>query len=209
MTGQQHPQLVLEPCTLDDMPLLSGLWFAAFTDPGLRELWPDTPVVRAWWDESNTTDFLHMSPTRKFLKVVDPAVTDPDTSRPRIAAYAKWDLATTPEQRHARRYPPWAEPDMPAQVCDAFFAREVAERQRVMGAEPHYYLDTLACHPDYQRRGAGSALVRWGCEKADHDGVGVYLDATKAGALLYLRCGFVDESLPGAGDVASMAIHRR
>ena len=47
-------------------------------------------------------------------------------------------------------------------------------------------------------------LVKWGCDVADRDGVAAYLDASKAGALLYKRHGFVDESLPDAGDVASM-----
>lgn len=98
---------------------------------------------------------------------------------------------------------------MPAAACDAFVGKEENERRRVMGEERHYYLDTLATHPDYRRRGAGTMLVRWGCERAEEDGVGVYLDSSKEGAGLYARCGFVDESLPDAGDIASMAIHRR
>ncbi|KAH7021381.1 acetyltransferase [Microdochium trichocladiopsis] len=204
--ASSQPPLVLEPCTLDDMPLLSAVWFAAFTDPGLRRLWPDTPLVRAWWDRSNTSDFVHRADRQVFLKVVDPSTLDPATNRPRIAAYAKWDLCT-PEERGSR-YPPWCA-DMPGDECEVFFAREEQERQRVMGGERHYYLDTLATHPDYQRRGAGSMLVRWGVARAEHDGVGVYLDASKEGAPLYAKCGFADESLPGAGDVASMAIHRR
>lgn len=48
-------------------------------------------------------------------------------------------------------------------------------------------------------------LVRWGCDLADQNSVGAYVDASKAGAPLYERCGFVDESEPSAGDVASMA----
>lgn len=65
-------------------------------------------------------------------------------------------------------------------------------------------LDTLGTHPDYQRRGAGSMLVQWGCDLADKDGVAAYVDASKEGASLYQRHGFVDFSLPGA-EVASMA----
>ena len=48
-------------------------------------------------------------------------------------------------------------------------------------------LDTLAAHPDYQRRGAGSMLLQWGCDMADKDGVALYVDASKAGAPLYQR----------------------
>ncbi len=36
----------------------------------------------------------------------------------------------------------------------------------------------LGTNPQYQRTGAGSALVRWGMAKADEEGVALYLDAT-------------------------------
>jgi predicted N-acetyltransferase YhbS len=65
-------------------------------------------------------------------------------------------------------------------------------------------LDTVATHPDYQRRGAGSLLVKWGCDLADAQGVQAYVDASKDGAPLYAKFGFVDYSLPGE-DIASMA----
>ena len=51
-------------------------------------------------------------------------------------------------------------------------------------------------------------LVKWGCDLADKDGVGAYVDASKEGAPLYARCGFVDYS-PGATEVASMGYKRQ
>lgn len=51
-------------------------------------------------------------------------------------------------------------------------------------------------------------LMKWGCDLADADGVAAYVDASKSGAALYERFGFVDESLPDSGDVASMARRR-
>ena len=48
-------------------------------------------------------------------------------------------------------------------------------------------------------------LVKWGCELADRDGVAAYVDASKDGAPLYEKFGFVDVSEPGAGDIDSMA----
>ncbi|KAF4973201.1 hypothetical protein FSARC_453 [Fusarium sarcochroum] len=192
--------LKLEEATLEDVPVLTEVWFAAFTDPGMRRLWPDTPGVRKWWDDANRDDLLH-KPFHRYVKVVDPETIDAN-GRPRIAAFAKWDTSMPAER--GRRYPPWAE-DMPSQVCDEFFAREEEERLRVMGEQKHYYLDTLATHPDYQRRGAGSMLMRWGCDLADKNGVAAYVDASKSGAPLYERFGFVDESKPNSGDVASMA----
>ncbi|KAF5990558.1 hypothetical protein FBULB1_35 [Fusarium bulbicola] len=68
-----------------------------------------------------------------------------------------------------RRYPPWTE-DQPGQVCDDFIAKEEAERLRVMGDQKHYYKDGVAAH----------------------------VDASKSGAGLYKRFGFVDESFHGS-----------
>jgi GNAT superfamily N-acetyltransferase len=59
-------------------------------------------------------------------------------------------------------------------------------------------LDMLCTRADYRCRGAGSMLVRWGCEIADSEGAGAYIDATKAGAPLYAKQGFVDRSDPAA-----------
>ncbi|KAI7764156.1 hypothetical protein LZL87_006538 [Fusarium oxysporum] len=189
----------LEEVTLEDVPILTEVWFAAFTDPGIRRIWPDTPAVRNWWTEGNRHDLIH-KPFQRYAKVVDPDSKDAN-GRPRIAAFAKWD--TSMPRERGRRYPPWTE-DQPGQVCDEFIAKEEAERLRVMGDQKHYYLDTLVTHPDYQRCGAGSMLMKFGCDLADKDGVAAYVDASKSGAGLYKRFGFVDESLPGSGDVASM-----
>lgn len=48
-------------------------------------------------------------------------------------------------------------------------------------------------------------LVKWGCDLADRDGVAAYVDGTKAGAALYKKFGFVDESDADAAVIASMA----
>ncbi|KAK1728201.1 acetyltransferase [Colletotrichum acutatum] len=206
MTTKTGKTLKLEEATLDDIPALTETWFAAFADDEvIRRLWPDTPGVRAWWDEANGGD-MAAKPFQRFVKVVDVMGKAGGGSRPRIAAWAKWDTSMPAER--GRRYPPWAG-DMPSEVCDLFFAREEGERARVMGDERHYYLDTLVTHPDYQRRGAASMLLKWGCALADEDGVAAYVDASKAGKGLYERFGFVDESLEGDGDVASMVRRRR
>lgn len=131
--------LRLEIATLDDVPALTELWFAAFTDPGMRRLWPDTPGVRKWWDDANRNDILN-KPFQRYVKIIDPESTDA-RGRARIVAFAKWDLAM-PEER-GRRYPPWHK-DMPAQDCDAFFQREESERRRVMGDQKHYCARSLA-----------------------------------------------------------------
>lgn len=51
-------------------------------------------------------------------------------------------------------------------------------------------------------------LLKWGCDLADKDGVGAYVDGSKDGAPLYAKFGFVDES-EGDSMVASMARRRK
>ncbi|KAJ5594628.1 uncharacterized protein N7459_000836 [Penicillium hispanicum] len=125
--------LKLEPVTLDDVPAITELWFATFTDPDMQHLFPDTPNIRQWWDDANRQDLLN-KPFQKYLKIVDPECSD-DQGRPRLAAYAKWDTAMVDER--GRRFPPW-HADTPASDADALFNRFESNRRRVMGDEKHY-----------------------------------------------------------------------
>lgn len=58
--------------------------------------------------------------------------------------------------------------------------------------EKQLYLSMLACHPDYQKRGAGEMLCRWGVEKGKAEGLTVTLFASPMGWQLYRRIGFKD-----------------
>ncbi|KAH6665359.1 acyl-CoA N-acyltransferase [Plectosphaerella plurivora] len=190
----------LEHTSVEDVPALTELWYAAFTAPYIRELWPDTPGVRQWWNDTHRHDFL-TKPFQRYVKIIDTETLD-DQGKPRLVAWAKWDLAM-PDER-GERYPAWHE-DQAAEKVDAVMGTLEKNRRRVMGAQKHYYLDTLATHPDYHRRGAASMLIKWGCDLADKDGVGAYVDASKAGAPLYARFGFVDASEPNGGSIAPMS----
>lgn len=125
--------LRLEPATLDDATALTELWYQAFTEPAVRHIWPDTPGVRKWWDEATRSDMLNR-PYQRYMKIVDPDCRDAH-GRPRIAAFAKWDLAM-PDER-GRRWPAWHE-DQPRQDCEEFLATLERNRKRVMGEGKHY-----------------------------------------------------------------------
>ena len=45
--------------------------------------------------------------------------------------------------------------------------------------EPHYYLEFVGVHPDHQRKGFGIALLEPMVERADREGVGMYLESSK------------------------------
>lgn len=71
--------------------------------------------------------------------------------------------------------------------CMSVLYRHIGEHGKADRCED---LAGLATHPDYQGNGLGAALVRWGLEQAEKDGLPVYLEATPAGAPLYKRLGF-------------------
>lgn len=64
------------------------------------------------------------------------------------------------------------------------------KKREVLGTRPYYVLDTLVTYKQHERKGAGSALVRWGCQKADEAGVATYLEASPMGEPMYARHGF-------------------
>lgn len=51
-------------------------------------------------------------------------------------------------------------------------------------------LDMLATHPNYNGRGLGSQLLRWGLHRADEAGVDTFLASTPQGRRLYEKYGF-------------------
>ena len=57
--------------------------------------------------------------------------------------------------------------------------------------EPHWYLQLLGTHPDWQRRGIGATLMDVMFERADADGLACYLETeTVENVVYYRRHGF-------------------
>ena len=56
--------------------------------------------------------------------------------------------------------------------------------------EETWYLKTLAVLPKFQRKGVGTALMKWGMERAQLNGERLYVDASYVGKPLYLKLGF-------------------
>jgi ribosomal protein S18 acetylase RimI-like enzyme len=55
----------------------------------------------------------------------------------------------------------------------------------------NYRLWLLATHPDYRRRGAGTALTQWGIEQGLATGFDIGLEASPMGFPLYQSLGFI------------------
>jgi len=59
-----------------------------------------------------------------------------------------------------------------------------------MKDKKHWFLDMICVLPEYQGRGAAGMLMRWGTERADHEGVEAYLEASPVGKPVYEHFGF-------------------
>ena len=57
---------------------------------------------------------------------------------------------------------------------------------------PHYLIALLGTHPDFERRGVASMLIRYMFDKADQDSLPCYVDSSVMAQALYRRHGFVD-----------------
>lgn len=131
--GSNPINLVLEPAALEDIPTIADLWFASFTEPLVRHLFPDTPGMRKWVrDEWYTADF--HKPHFKYVRVVDTEAKD-EQGRPRIVGFAKWDTST-PQER-GPRFPPWHD-DSPKEECEGMIGGLNDERIRIMKDQGHY-----------------------------------------------------------------------
>jgi len=53
-----------------------------------------------------------------------------------------------------------------------------------------WYLECLAVHPKYQSRGHGRALVSWGLEKAQEEGIACSVIAAEGKEQFYQNCGY-------------------
>ncbi|KAI8630534.1 hypothetical protein F5Y19DRAFT_428046 [Xylariaceae sp. FL1651] len=72
-----------------------------------------------------------------------------------------------------------------------------------------YVLELLAVHPDYQRLGAGTALVTWGTKAADAQGVKAVVEGTPVARRLYEQCGLRAEIEEMRFDTGEEFIGRR
>jgi ribosomal protein S18 acetylase RimI-like enzyme len=95
------------------------------------------------------------------------------------------------------------------------FMRYGSNAEAAHPTEPHWYLVVLSVHPEAQRRGHGSRLIRPILERADQDGLPCYLETSDpANVAFYTRFGFevVDPQLalvPGGPTHVAMRRHPR
>lgn len=85
---------------------------------------------------------------------------------------------------------PFIPPELRFDVLNDLLSPLTAAKSEIIGTQAYFMLDSLATHPDHQRRGCGSILLKWGIEKADTLGLPMYLTTSTAGRPIYERNGF-------------------
>ncbi|GAA5919838.1 hypothetical protein JCM1841_004009 [Sporobolomyces salmonicolor] len=97
---------------------------------------------------------------------------------------------------------------------NAELARAYGAGNRLNVTTPHYHLSMLATEPVHQRKGAATALLRWGCSATDADGLEAYLVASAESLSYYEGLGFeryrepIHVSLPDGRSMTSTPLRR-
>jgi GNAT superfamily N-acetyltransferase len=189
--------LTVRLATTDDVSGLMETFLSAFQDSQInaRCFPPSAPESLAYhdkWIRGNIAD-----PASHMIVAEHCDPSSPDSGRT-IAGWARWVRKPVPETKpepivfRADMYPPIGDGALAAR----FFQANYDASHRVAGDVDHWFLSTLVVRRDWQRRGVGSLLMRWGLAKADEERWVAYLNGTNDGKGLYEKFGFrtVDES---------------
>ncbi|MCJ1289374.1 hypothetical protein MMC34_000906 [Xylographa carneopallida] len=181
------------PCTVHllfptDLPTCTRILSRAFvhTSPIIDALFPhhDTPAGQAEAVTSFTKS-LSTNPTAHFLKAVD-------DNTGAILGWGEWLVMDqglyVEEKADDSKWESEAEREWAGVLWAPLGAVRAQAAERAGGR--FLLLNLLCVDPEYQRSGAGTALMRWGTKIADERGVEAILEATPAGRHLYEQNGF-------------------
>lgn len=209
--------LTMRPATPADVPDLAAIYFSAFHDnPVAMACFPaSSPACRDHIAASFTEEMA--DPRAHWLVVTDP---DAPESPDQPIACAKWvrpAAAAAVAAGEPNVHPPpaidaWPKEGDPA-FADRFFGGINRRHAEIMADVPHYYLELIVCRTEHQGKGAASPLLRWGCERADEDGLLAFLEAVPAARPVYERYGFraldrLEVAAPGGGVVTQVFMLR-
>ncbi|KAI2784424.1 hypothetical protein F4815DRAFT_455718 [Daldinia loculata] len=188
---------VVERPSVSEIPRLITIWWDAFGSEHMQRIFPQTPVGRLWLQRA-FKQFLGPAPGPDELKTECLIVRSPDTGIP--AAIAIYRIVPegcdAAKQSWRARWPAVDDlPDFSDAAVDDFFSRMEKAHAHVLGDRGHVFLEVLATMEAFQKRGYGTALVKWGTDLADQLGVECYLDASPAGKPLYEANGYVEQDV--------------
>ena len=162
--------------TIDDLPRLCRTTMHAFADdPVMRWLYPADADYYA--GDGHVLRYVF----RRWLAHGSTFTTDDCVS---VAAFV-------PPGRPKVDVP--IEPDLPSFADDLVdkFVAITASLAEFTPAEPHWYLNSLATHPHWQRQGLGAMVISPIVQRCDQEGLPLYLETeTLANVAYYGHLGF-------------------
>lgn len=170
------------------IPRLMDIQFSAFEDDPYQEaLFPGdqkSPEVRRGACK-RTESYWNADPTARWKICVD-------TSTNTTLGFALWNI-----YEHERPESEWKkQPEVTwcegrkKEIATNFLSMNARLRQRLWEGRPYVLLNLLCVHQDFQRKGAGAMLVKWGMNCADELDLPIHLEASAAGFGLYKKLGF-------------------
>ncbi|CAM1503814.1 Fc.00g014050.m01.CDS01 [Cosmosporella sp. VM-42] len=181
--------LFLRPATPDDIPAMVSVLFSAWSSSILNELcFPaSSPEVHTYWAQRIASNMA--APNTYLIVAMLPSAGD---SSPTLAGWARWVRKPSPaELPEPLKFTPKDYPSTgDGAVAANFFQGNYDATRRLVGKEEHWFLGTLVTGREYQKKGVGSALMKYGVDRADREGWMVYLNASEDGKRLYEKFGF-------------------
>lgn len=191
--------LTVEPLQVDELDEFIKTYWAAFSPLDANMIFPMIYPRGLQQDLLKRLRYRLLQQTNGDLGSF--CVCAKDVASGEIVGIARWDIV---------EHPPKTKEEMDAKYEDVVEARQgeppVAgvneELNRVFlhimlycemeitAGQPYLILQMLAIRPDCQRRGIGTVLLKHVLEKADREGLQVYLDSAVSGKALYERFGF-------------------
>jgi len=198
-----NPNFMLSRATVEDMREVVELEYNTFTDPVIRKMfmYPDTATGHAALLEQRIAA-VTTNPHDYWIKIIDAA-------SGRLVAVSNWRIfvGVVPEWKVEHRHDLFLEGDA---LDEARQRAENGVRNRnMLYTESCIVLNICLTSPQYQRQGAGTMMLQWGCSLADHLFLPAWVSASAEGAGLYRAHGFQDFNVDGAGDAAGIKMRRQ
>ncbi|KAK4163100.1 acyl-CoA N-acyltransferase [Cladorrhinum sp. PSN259] len=185
------PFLVL-PALIPDIRAVYDVYFSAFTaDPSgkrlLSILFPNTDFTSEDFRKAHTDGTLkwwHSSETQYTFKCVD-------AETGKVVGMTLCDVFVKPRTEGERQVPEvgWLT-GQDKERAETVLMKLWRARERIWGGQSYIYIHAFAVDPEYQGRGAGSALIQATIDLGNSTNLPIYLESSPAAEPVYAKKGF-------------------
>jgi GNAT superfamily N-acetyltransferase len=200
--SQSMTSSTVRPATPSDLPSLSTIVPRSFhpTNPYIRNLFPDTPLLRQWWTDIWTAK-CQTPETSHLLTVEESLNPNPNpnsannnhistTTPPKSLGILSLQLFT-PSQTGAGLYTTFAPtPDHDAEAYHDVASSLASARESLMTGTAHFVIELFGVDHEAKGLGLGKGLLLRACAIADEAGLPIFVMANASAKGIYVKCGF-------------------